>query len=155
MGGSNKSHSTSHTEETLLSREQADILKQREAQYQEYFFPKILQNLEEVSKPTAMTPYLQQGVQAVNQQASQANQQFAQDMARRGLSGSGTEAQGLAALASSKASMLANAYYQAQQANQAQKNQAMQFALSMSPTPTSAAPVGQSTSSTGRNWNIL
>lgn len=153
MGGQ-KSHSSTHTEETELSKAQAELLKQREAQYQEYFFPQLLQGLQDVSKPTALTPYFQSGVQAVNQRAAQANQQFTQDMARRGLSGSGTESQGLAALANSKSSMLANAYYQAQQANQAQKNQMLQFALSMSPTPSNAAPLRTESHTDGSNWNI-
>ncbi|WP_277201293.1 hypothetical protein [Victivallis vadensis] len=143
------SWSQSSTYETALSKEQAAILKQREEQYQQYFFPELVKNLQEVSKETALTPTLQSNVQAVNQQAGSAKVQFTQDMAKRGLSGSGTETQGLAALSNSKSNLLANAYYQAQQANQAQKNNALQLALAASPTPTTAAPLGQTTQSSG------
>lgn len=143
------SWSQSSTFETALSKEQAAILKQREEQYQKYFFPELVKNLQEVSKETALTPTLQSNVQAVNQQAGSAKVQFTQDMAKRGLSGSGTETQGLAALSNSKSNLLANAYYQAQQANQAQKNNALQLALAASPTPTTAAPLGQTTQSSG------
>ena len=143
------SWSQSSTFDTALSKEQAAILKQREEQYQKYFFPELVKNLQEVSKETALTPTLQSNVQAVNQQAGSAKVQFTQDMAQRGLSGSGTEAQGLAALSNSKSNLLANAYYQAQQANQAQKNNALQLALAASPTPTTAAPLGQISQSSG------
>lgn len=143
------SWSQSSTFDTALSKEQAAILKQREEQYQKYFFPELVKNLQEVSKETALTPTLQSNVQAVNQQAGSAKVQFTQDMAKRGLSGSGTETQGLAALSNSKSNLLANAYYQAQQANQAQKNNALQLALAASPTPTTAAPLGQTTQSSG------
>lgn len=144
-----RSWSQSSTFDTALSKEQAAILKQREEQYQKYFFPELVKNLQEVSKETALTPTLQSNVQAVNQQAGSAKVQFTQDMAKRGLSGSGTETQGLAALSNSKSNLLANAYYQAQQANQAQKNNALQLALAASPTPTTAAPLGQTTQSSG------
>lgn len=150
--------SFSQTTETQLSKEQAAILKQREEQYQQYFFPELVKNLQDVSKETALTPTLQSNVQAVNQQAGSAKVQFTQDMAKRGLSGSGTEAQGLAALSNSKSNLLANAYYQAQQANQAQKSNALQLALAASPTPTTASPLGQisygqgSQSSSGWGW---
>ena len=143
------SWSQSSTFDTALSKEQAAILKQREEQYQKYFFPELVKNLQDVSKETALTPTLQSNVQAVNQQAGSAKVQFTQDMAQRGLSGSGTEAQGLAALSNSKSNLLANAYYQAQQANQAQKNNALQLALAASPTPTTAAPLGQISQSSG------
>ena len=143
------SWSQSSTYETALSKEQAAILKQREEQYQKYFFPELVKNLQEVSKETAFTPTLQSNVQAVNQQAGSAKVQFTQDMAKRGLSGSGTEAQGLAALSNSKSNLLANAYYQAQQANQAQRNNALQLALAASPTPTTASPLGQISQSSG------
>lgn len=143
------SWSQSSTYETALSKEQAAILKQREEQYQKYFFPELVKNLQEVSKETALTPTLQSNVQAVNQQAGSAKVQFTQDMAKRGLSGSGTEAQGLAALSNSKSNLLANAYYQAQQANQAQRNNALQLALAASPTPTTASPLGQISQSSG------
>lgn len=143
------SWSQSSTYETALSKEQAAILKQREEQYQKYFFPELVKNLQEVSKETALTPTLQSNVQAVNQQAGSAKVQFTQDMAKRGLSGSGTETQGLAALSNSKSNLLANAYYQAQQANQAQRNNALQLALAASPTPTTASPLGQISQSSG------
>lgn len=149
--------SFSQTTETQLSKEQAAILKQREEQYQKYFFPELVKNLQEVSKETALTPTLQSNVQVVNQQAGSAKVQFTQDMAKRGLSGSGTEAQGLAALSNSKSNLLANAYYQAQQANQAQKSNALQLALAASPTPTTASPLGQisygSGSQSGSGWH--
>ena len=155
--GGGRDFSYSQTTETALSKEQAAILKQREEQYQQYFFPELVKNLQDVSKETALTPTLQSNVQAVNQQAGSAKVQFTQDMAQRGLSGSGTEAQGLAALSNSKSNLLANAYYQAQQANQAQKNNALQLALAMSPTPTTASPLGQISYGTGKtsqsNWH--
>lgn len=154
---SGKQSNYSTTTETQLSKEQAAILKQREEQYQKYFFPELVNSLQDASKETALTPTLQSNVQAVNQQAGSAKTQFTQDMAQRGLSGSGTEAQGLAALSNSKSNLLANAYYQAQQANQTQKNNVLQLALAASPTPTTASPLGQisygSGSQSGSGWH--
>lgn len=154
MGGGGTQSSSSSTTETKLSRAQADVLKTREAQYQQYFFPELLKGVQESASGANESSMMQGQARAINQQAGGAKQQFAQAMAQRGLSGSGVEAQGLSSIGNARGQMLADAYYNVQQANKDRGIQYTQLALNMSPTPTTAAPMGQHSSSSGSNWKV-
>lgn len=140
-GGGSSGGSTTTQKETELSKQQAAILKQREAQYQKYIFPELLQELEESDQETVSLPQLRQQTQAVNRASQQAESSLSQDIAQRGLSGSGVEVQALGALQQGRTSALADAYYNAQQAQEQKKINLLQMGGAMSPTPTTAAPL--------------
>lgn len=151
MGGGNwggsDSGSSSSVQETKLSKEQAAILKKREDQYQEFFFPELINMLDDTKKNTLTSNLMTSQAKQINQQSKQSQNVFAKAMAQRGLTGSGVEAQGIAAMQSAKSNTLANAFAQAQQANLNQKNTAIQLGMGMSPKPTTAAPIGTQSSS--------
>lgn len=153
MGGLNGGYGTSSsdTSESTLSREQAKILKAREAQYQAYFFPELASGLKDTSNNTITTPLMTKMAGEINQQSSQAKGSFSQAMAQRGLAGSGVEAQGIASLDRAKTSSFADAFLNAQAANTEQKNKLIQIGAGMSPTPTQSAQLNSSASS--KNWN--
>lgn len=144
---------TSSTSESKLSKQQAEILKTHEAQYQQYFFPELLSGIKDASGGVNESSMMQGQARAINQQAGGAKQQFAQAMAQRGLSGTGVEAQGLSSIGNARGQALADAYYNVQQANQDQKMRYIQLGLGMSPTPTTAAPLNQS-SETTNGWSF-
>lgn len=155
MGSAGYQTSSSSTHETKLSKQQAEILKQREAQYQQYFFPKLVEGLQQATNGTNESNLMQGQSRAIGQQTTGAKQQFSQSMAQRGLAGTGVEAQGLASISNTKSQLLADAYSNVQQANQDRALQYIQIATGMSPTPTTAAPLGQSSSSSGFNVGLI
>ena len=153
-GGGGTQNSSSSTHETPLSREQAAILKKREEQYQEIFYPELKAMLKDVRGDTLTTSAMAAQTKGINQSSKSSKNVFAKAMAQRGISGSGVEAQGLAAIEGAKTNSLANAFYQAQQANTNQANTLMQLGMGMSPKPTTAAPLGSSSESSGSNFNF-
>ena len=163
MGGSSsstqQSSSTSKTVETQLSKQQASILKERESQYQEFFFPELIEELEAADNGVMGSNYMNGQTKAINSASGQAQASFTNDMNKRDLTGSGTEAQGMVALSNAKSSALSDAYYKTQTQLKSDKLNALQMGGAMSPTPTTAAPMGQESSGSGsgssRSWNIM
>lgn len=153
MGGGG-SQSSSGVQDTALSTQQAKILKQREEQYQEHFFPEMLNMLAESKDESTTGAMMAPQASAINQSANAAKREFSTAAAQRGISGSGVELQGLAGINNASRSMLADAYYQSKQAQIQQRNTIMQMAGAMSPTPTTAAPVGQSSSSSSAQGGL-
>ncbi len=154
-GGGQSAGSSSYSTETKLSKEQAKILQKREEQYQEYFFPELIDALEETKGDTIKTSMMANQAKSINTQHQQAKQSFAQMIAQRGLDGSGVESQGMLALERGKSSALSDAYYNSETANRSQRMQVLQMGGSMSPTPTTAAPMGQSGSSSSQGFNFF
>lgn len=144
------SQSSSETKDTALSLAQTEILKKREAQYQEYFFPELIKGLNDGNK-TANTAMMSQMSSQINQQSGQIKNSFAQSMAQRGLAGSGVEAQGLSSIERARGGMFSDAFFKTQLAQQEQKNNMLQMGGALSPRPTTAAPMGQESQSSG--WN--
>ena len=140
-GGVSSGTTTSTQKETQLSKEQAVILKQREAQYQKYIFPELIQELEEVDLKTTDLPSQQAQTQAISRASQQAGSRLQSDIAQRGLSGTGVEVQALGALQQTRQSALSDAYYNAQQAQDQKKMNLLQMGGAFSPTPTTAAPL--------------
>lgn len=153
-GGGGDQKSSSSTKETALSKEQAFIVKQRNEQYNELFYPELKNMLKDVQGNTMTTSSMASQAKNINQSSKSSKNVFVKAMAQRGIEGSGVEAQGLAAIEGAKVNSLSNAFYQAQQANTAQKNTVMQFGTGMSPKPTTAAPLASESSSTASNFNF-
>lgn len=145
------SQSSSETKDTALSLAQTEILKKREAQYQEYFFPELINGIKDANNNTAKTAMMSQMSSQINQQSGQIKNSFAQSMAQRGLAGSGVEAQGLSSIERARGGMFSDAFFKAQLAQQEQKNNLLQMGGALSPRPTTAAPMGQESQSSG--WN--
>jgi hypothetical protein len=152
MSGGNQKSSTS---DTALSNEQAAILRQREQQYQKFFFPELMREMNDANNPAGNSMFAQQAVQSTNQAFQGANQQFQQQAAQRGLAGSGVEIQGLASLNSARARSIGDAMAQAEMARQQKKGQLLQMGGSLSPQPTTAAPLNQQSSGTQRFLGII
>lgn len=141
MGGIGTSGQSSSSSEGPLAREQQKILKQRQEDYEKYFKKYIIEGLEQTENGIGVTSNMAQQTVGVNQNYNQAKQSFSQSIAKRGLGGTGVEAQGLSALQNTRSQNLANAYYGAQQQNKDEKMNYLQLALQMSPATTTAAPV--------------
>jgi len=137
--------SSSKTTETQLSRQQAEILKEREAQYQEYFFPQLIGAFKELEQG-GMSPQVAKATEQAGSAFQGAQNAFEKAIARRGLYASGVESRGLAQLGAARASALSNIYQQAEGDRFARRNQLLQMGGSLSPTPTTAAPMGQNSS---------
>ena len=159
MGSSSRggSDSRSETKETQLSKQQASILKEREAQYQEHFFPEMIEELKAADAGTMESTYMQGQTKAINNSSAEAQSTFTNAMNQRELTGTGTEAQGIVALSSAKSSALADAYYKTKVQGKQDKLNVLQMGGAMSPTPTTAAPMGQEStgSSSQKRWGIL
>ena len=138
MSGSKGSSSSG---ETSLSRAQAALLGAREKQYQSFFFPELIRELNDSNQRTNNTAFAREAVQSTNRAFQGANQQFQQQTAQRGLAGSGIEVQGLASLNSARARALGDAMMKAELAKQQKKSQLLQMGGSLSPQPTTAAPM--------------
>jgi hypothetical protein len=131
-----------------LAQRQAQILRQREEQYQRVFAPELFAQLQQAAAGAAgktATPLLQQNAQRINQGFQRGMGQLSEAMAQRGLSGSGMEAGGLAAMSTARTSALSDAYIQAQQSEQARLGSLLQMGGAMSPTPVTASPTQSET----------
>jgi hypothetical protein len=137
MGGSK---SESKTRETELSREQARILRIRQEQYEQYFFPEIVRELQSSSDTAALA---RPQVEDIGLSQQVATKQFESQMARRGLAGSGVEAAGLSNIQEAGMQARSGALQSALMQGRQQRMSALQMGLSGSPTPTTAAPLGQ------------
>ena len=147
--GSSGSMSSSAPVATRLSRIQADILEKREAQYQEYFFPELISQLEESKRAgdNALFAKTARGIESSSKTASAA---LSQSMAKRGIQNSGMAAAGELSIEQAKGASMAEAYFNSLLANKEKTMQLLQMGGSLSPTPTTAAPYGQD--STGYGW---
>lgn len=141
--GGTKGSSASQTTETAMSREQTAILKQRQDQFNQFFFPELVSELQATNVQGRTTVAAQQGARDVNRAAQSATRDFRQGMAQRGLANSGVATLGEAELGRARSSALADAMYRAREANTARRMQLIQMGGSMAPTPTSAAGFGQ------------
>lgn len=154
MGGFTASGSESSTVDTKLSNMQADILAKREEQYQSFFFPELINSLEDASGDT-MTSSLMAGNSAgINEQSNSAKRQLLLATGKRGISGSGAELSALAKIENATGSMLSDAYNKSKLAQINQKNNMLQLGNGMSPTPTTSAQMGQESDSWSAGGSI-
>ena len=144
MGGSKQSSSgRSRTVETQLSRAQTRILETRERQYQASFLPALLGELEATRDVGRVARGAQPAARDVQRSFQAGQRQLSQAVAQRGLQGSGFEAVGLAGLQQARASALSDALFRSRRAEEQRRAQLIQMGGALSPTPTTAAPMGQ------------
>ena len=145
-GSSSKGKDTSRswTSESGLSKEQLSILQQRQAQYNQYFFPALQQGLEQSTPGSSVfTQQMGNNAQQVNAAFDSSQMQTNQILAQHRLLGSangGTAAALKAQNERARASALANAYSSQVQNANADKQRFLQMGLGMSPQTTTAAP---------------
>jgi len=147
--GGSKQQSTTEQKETQLSIQQAEVVKQRQADYEEFFKPEILEELREADLATTDQPTLRRNVEATNLAADQAESKMTSSIAQRGLEGSGAEIQGLAALGGARQNALSRDFFAAQEAAKNRKDMILQMGAGLSPQPTTAAPLATASSSSG------
>jgi len=142
MGSSGSSSSS--TRETSLSIEQAKILKSRQADYEKYFLPELLDMLNETKTDSFQNVArdTQQAQIAKSYQASA--DKLSQQMAQRGLSGSGVESLALSRMGSDRAYATSELAQKAKMANEQKRMNLLQMGGTLSPQPTTAAPLSQS-----------
>ena len=143
------SKSRSKTKESALSAQQAEILERREGVYRQHFQPQLIQAMQDIGRPGADTPALQQATTAVNQAAISAQRQVDKSLAQRGVAGtqSGLSALATTGIQTARQQNLANAAMNASQQGFQRRSSLMQLALGAAPTPTTAAPVLSSSKS--------
>ena len=144
MGGTSKS--SSRTTETLLSKQQAEILAKREEQYQQFFFPELLSDLEGTTGGFDSRKVAGQMQNLATSQTS-ARAGFQRTLAQRGMAGSGVGMLARTRMRGQEATQRAQFLSSAEQKNQQLRMGLFQLGLGKSPTPTQAAPMGQKSSS--------
>ncbi len=154
MGGSNKSSGGSTTTETAISKQQAEILKNREALFQRFVWPELRRDLQTSGEQGQASPWQQQAAMGVNAGFRGAERQVQRGAAQRGLTGSGVEAGALSGLQSARTSALSDAMLKAQMAQKEERSKIMQMAGAFSPTPTQAVPMGSVLGQSSSGWNI-
>ena len=155
MGSGSSGGSRSSTTESALSKEQARILKSREALFTQFFRPGLIQMQQEVTQRPEDSATLSRGAATVQRATEQAQQNLQKGLAQRGLADSGLAQMGEQALAAANVRGLADVRAQAEQAQFGRRLQATQLALGTAPTPTTAAPLLQSSKSKQSSFSFL
>jgi hypothetical protein len=154
MGSMGMDQSKGRTSESSLTIQQGEILRQREKQYQEYFFPE-LQSMMNESKSNAtamaqrsiMTPQVNQAYEAGMQQVNKA-------MAQRGLIGSGIDTMANIDMGRRRAMDLNTLSQQAALTNDQKRMNLIQLGVGLAPQTTTATPMEQKNSSFGASMTI-
>jgi hypothetical protein len=154
--GAGASKTESSSRESALSKQQASIVAQREAQFQRFFFPELLSELQGAGGPGRVSQLAESGVGDVNRSFQSGQRQLDQSFAQRGLTGSGLEAQALTSLNRARSSSLSNVMHQARMAETQRRGQLLQMGGALAPTPTTAAPLltDQSSKTSGQLSSI-
>lgn len=153
------SSSKSNTSESALSREQLGILRQRESQYQQMFFPELVSGIQENSVGSeTFNAGMQQRAGEVNAAFNASDRKTTQNLAQQGLLGqsSGVQAAVKASGNRARSSALAQSYYdQLTSANQNKYN-FLTLGTAMSPTPTTSAEYHSQSKSSGdsSSWSL-
>ena len=142
--------SSGSAKESSLAKTQGRILTQRESQFQQYFFPEIVAELEATKGNVRLGQNFQQAASVTNKGFNAAQTGMDRSFAQRGLRGTGIEAQGQMGLQAARGSALSNAFQRAQQATAQQRSQLFQIGGGFAPTPTTAAPTLAQNSSKGK-----
>lgn len=151
-GGSQKStsYSNTNTYDSKLSNAQLEILKERQAQYQQYFFPELVSGVQQNSVGSEQfNSQLSANVAQVNAAYDQNRNKIKQNLAQQGMLGQGGGVQAALTQANERArsSALASAYAQQLSSANEKKLSYLTLAGSMSPTPTTSADYYSSSSS--------
>jgi len=142
------SKSGSSSSETTLTKEQGKLLKEREKQYQAYFFPRLVGMLEE-AESGKLDPGVAQAAAGTERAFRGAQTALDRSIAQRGLQDSGVGVLGQAQLFGTKASALSNLYQTAASDQFNKRAQLLQMGGSLAPTPTTATPMKQQSSASG------
>jgi hypothetical protein len=125
--------------ETVLARQQADILKKSNAAWQSFYRPIMDKALLETSMPGSASPEVEAARLDVNRSFTDAKRQLGQSLSERGVEG-GFEGSALAALQVAQANSTADAVANARLSQKNQQSNLLQLARAGSPQPTTAAP---------------
>lgn len=147
------SYSNSTTKESSLSKEQLQILQNRENIFNDYFFPELknsISALDANSSESNATMSLQ--ANQINSAYNAAQKQTNQNLAQQGLlgTGNGVAASLTAQNTRDRASALANAYYNTMSNNASQKANLLGIGASLMTTPTTSAQYHTTSSSSSK-----
>lgn len=156
MGYTSGTKQSSGERETALSKEQAKIVKSREALFNRYIWPELRADIQATSGEGQVAQWAQPGVADVNRSFQSAQRGMERSVAQRGLVGSGFEAAGVSGLQQARAGALADAFSKARMANKEERMKLLQMGGAFAPTPTQAAPtLSSSRASGGESYRIL
>lgn len=149
---SSQNSSQSGTSESELSKEQLQILQNREQQYNQYFFPEIKNAIEENSAgSSAFNATLSSQANNINSSYDAAQKATEQTLAQQGIDGekNGVNAALKAANNRARSSSLAQAYYNTLSSANSNKNTLLGTLGSLMTTPTNSAEYYSSSTSQG------
>jgi hypothetical protein len=146
----NKSSAYSKNELSSLAKTQEEILKERNQDYLEYYLPEFKDFYSSLD-PDSEAGQAQMGLNAnqVNASFDAAQKQTDQAMARQNITGSGAHLATIAANNRARSSALASAYANQMAASTQNKGNALAQLGQLVPSPTTAAPVLDNSSSKG------
>lgn len=150
MGKTTTASSKSSSVQSSLANTQEAILKNREEIFQNYYLPEFKDFYSSLD-PDSESGQAQMGLNAqqVNASYDAAQKQTDQDMARQNISGSGAHLATIAANNRARSSALASAYANQMAASTQNKGNALAQLGQLVPSPTTAAPVLDNSSSKG------
>lgn len=157
-GGGSTQKSESSTKESALSLAQTEILRSRQAEFENWFLPELKSSMAEtdVNSPQSQAKMALMG-NNINASFDTAQKQTNQTLAQQGLLGTGG---GVAAALQAKnnrarSSALAQAYYNTLADNQSAKQNLLQVGASLMPSTTTSAQYHQTSQSSGTQWNFV
>lgn len=156
-GGKSTTYNAANTYESPLSRAQLEILKLRQQQYQQYFFPEIVKGVQQNSAGTQeFSNQLAANTAQVNAAFDQNRGKIRQNLAQQGMLGQGNGVQAALNQANERArsSALASAYSQQLASADSSRQQYLSLAAGMSPTATTSADYLQSQKAQSGSWNV-
>lgn len=157
-GGAQETNSKSSTHESALSLAQTEILRSRQAEFENWFLPELKSSIAEtnIGSDQSKAKMALMG-NNINTSFDTAQKQTNQTLAQQGLLGTGG---GVAAALQAqnnraRSSALAQAYYNTLADNQSAKQNLLQVGASLMPSPTTSAQYHQTTQSSGSQWNFV
>ena len=157
-GGYGNQSSSGGTSESALSKAQTEILRSRQAEFENWFLPELKSSIAEtnINSDQSKAKMALMG-NNINTSFDTAQKQTNQMLAQQGLLGQGG---GVAAALQAKndrarSSALAQAYYNTLADNQRAKQNLLQVGASLMPSTTTSAQYHQSQSSSGTQWNFV
>jgi len=158
QGQGSSSSSSGKTSESALSQEQLKILQNREQQYNEWFFPELQKSVAQtdVNSETGRAT-MALAANKVNTAFDTAQKQTNQQLAQRGMLGTGNGGVGAALTAQNnraRAAALAEGYYSMLANANTQKANLLQIGAGLMPQPTQSAQYHQKNSSDGTGWGF-
>ena len=156
--GASTQESKSSTQESALSLAQTEILRSRQAEFENWFLPELKSAIAgtETNSDQSRAKLALMG-DNINASFDAAQRQTNQTLAQQGLLGGngGVAAALMAKNNRARSSALAQAYYNTLADNESQKTNLLQIGASLMPSTTTSAQYHQTQKSSTTQWNFM